>query len=146
MDNTIAYTLMPEPNQTYLAQTKNVGIPQDPLSGSTIGFMMVLSTFQYQSPTLNPTYSGALSQASKAAFIQSGGQQVQDKVTSVVTRDGIDFAHSIGLTDVEMGTVGLTYRTIQRRQLSFKGPKFGGVRSNFMVSPGNGTVGLTYGW
>src|SRR5665213_3436439 len=101
MDNTVSYTLMPEPNSTYLAHTKNVVVPQDPLSGSTMGLMMILSTFQYQPSLAGPTYSDALSQASNAAYIQSGGQQFQNKAVSIIGRDGIDFAHSIGVTDIE---------------------------------------------
>ena len=142
----MAYTLMPEPNQTYLVQTKNVVVPADPLSGSTIGFMMILSTFQYQSPTLNPTYSNALGQASRAAFIEEGGQDFQNSLTDYATKNGIDVAHSVGITNTEMGVVGFTLKTYQRKQLNVNGPKFYGIRSSLTLSPGSGNIGFKYGW
>ena len=123
----MAYTLMPEPNQTYLVQTKNVVVPAAPLSGSTVGFMMILST-------------------SRAAFIQEGGQDFQNKLTSYATKNGIDAAHSIGLTDTEMGVVGFTFRTYQRKQLNVNGPKFYGIKSNLTLAPTNGNIGLKYEW
>jgi hypothetical protein len=144
--NTVAYTLMPEPNQTYLAQTKNVVVPSDPLSGSTVGLLMVLSSFQYQPSLMGPQYAGAVSQASQAAFIQSGGQRFQNNFTAVATKSGIDFAHSVGLTDAEMGAVGFTAKTVRSRQINIKGPKFYGIKSNLTLSPGIGNVGLSYGW
>lgn len=142
--NTTAYTLMPEPNQTYLVQTKNVVVPADPLSGSTIGFMMILSSFQYQPTVMGPMYSDAVSKASNAAFIVNGGQAFQNKATNYATRNGIDFAHSIGVTDTEMGIVGFSLRTIQRRQLNINGPKLYGVKANLIVGPSSDSLGLKY--
>jgi hypothetical protein len=142
----MAYTLMPEPNQTYLVQTKNVVVPADPLSGSTMGFMMILSTFQYNPTPVNPTYAGAVSQASRAAFIEEGGQDFQNKLTSYATKNGIDIAHSVGLTDTEMGVVGFGLRTYQRKQLNVNGPKFYGIKSNLTLAPTNGNIGFKYEW
>lgn len=144
--NTIAYTLMPEPNQTYLVQTKNLMVPADPLSGSTVGLMMILSTFQYQPSLMGSNYVEALSQASQAAFVASGGQQFENKTVSVVGKDGIDFAHSIGIDDTEMGVVGFSLRTVQRKQFHVNGPRFYGIKSNLTLSPGNGDLGLSYEW
>jgi hypothetical protein len=140
----MAYTLMPEPNQTYLVQTKNVVVPTDPLSGSTVGLMMVLSSFQYQSPTLNTTYSSALNQASHAAFVEVGGQAFQDKTTSYATRNGTDFAHSIGLTDGEMGLAAFTLRTVQRKQINLNGPKVYGIKGSLTLTPNSYNVGFKY--
>ena len=143
---TLAYTLMPEPNQTYLAQTKNVMVPTDPLSGSTVGLLMILSSFQYQPSLMGPQYTGAVSQASQAAFVQSGGQQSQNNTVSVVTKNGLDFAHSVGLNDIEMGAVGFTAKTVRSRQININGPKLYGIKSNLTLSPGIGNVGLSYGF
>jgi hypothetical protein len=115
-----------------------------PLSDPTMGLMMLLSTFQYQAPYMNPTYSNAASQAGKAAFVESGGQAVQDKFLKGETKDGMDFAHSIGLTDMEMGIVGFAGKTIRSRQINVRGPSIGPIRSSLTGTENSGSIGLVW--
>jgi hypothetical protein len=145
MDNTTAYTLMPEPNITYLVKTKDVIVPADPLSGSTVGLMMILSTFQYQSPTVNPSYSNALNQASKAAFVEVGGQEFQNKIKGYGTDKGRDFVHSIG-ADTELGVLLGAAKVVRDRQIDVRGPNISFVHTHLTVGQDHGSIGLGWEW
>lgn len=152
MDNTFptysnlnACALVAEPNSSYLYNTHAQPVVI-PLSSPTMGLMMLLSTFQYEAPYMNPTYSGAASEVGKAAFITSGGQAIQDKEIGVFTKDGTNFAHSIGLTDTELGMVGFTAKTIRRHELNINGPKVLGIKINLTADPQSGSIGLKYGF
>ena|ERR1035437_9151206 len=139
-----AYTLAPEPNSSYLSYTKGSPVTADPISGSTVGLMMMLSSLQYQAPTMNPMYSAAADKAGQAAFIQSGGQAFQDKFTSVVTKKGAIVAHDMGITDGEMGIVGGTYKAFRTRQIDLKGPKIYSVGTSLTMSGTSGILGVRY--
>jgi hypothetical protein len=141
-----AYTLVPEPNSTYLGHTSGSLVVADPMSGPTMGLMMLLSTLQYQAPYMNPVYSNAASQIGKVAFVQSGGQAVQDKTLSFATKDGLDFAHSIAITDAEMGIVGLTLKTIRARQLNLNGPKFYSIKTDLTINQQTASMEIKYAW
>jgi hypothetical protein len=140
---TNACTLVVEPNSSYLSNTHSTSMVM-PMSDPTMGLMLLLSTFQYQAPYMNPTYSNAASQAGKAAFVVSGGQAVQDRFVNSETEDGIDFAHSLGLTDVEMGIVGFTGKTIRSRQVNVRGPSIGPIRSSLTGTNNSGSIGLVW--
>ena len=140
-----ACTLASDVNSSYLANTGHIPTFA-PTSGPTTGLMMLLSTLQYQAPYMNPTYSNAASQAGKAAFVESGGQAFQDKTVGMTTREGIDFAHSIGINDTEMGIVGFTAKTLRSRQVNFKGPSIGPVKSNLTGTENSGSIGFKYEW
>lgn len=146
MDSTVAYTLMPEPNSTYLVHTKDIVVPADPLSGSTMGLMMILSTFQFQPPTFNPAYSNALSQASKAAFIESGGQAFQDKAKGYATNQGKDVIHEIGINDTELGIVLGSAKVIRDKQVDVKGPNIAFIHTHLTVGQDHGSVQLGWNW
>jgi hypothetical protein len=144
-----AYTLMPTDNQSYLVQTKNVPTIGEPMSGTTMGMLMLLSTLQYQAPYMNPQYSNAASQAGKAAFIQSGGQAMQDKFTSKVSSqaEGIakDAYHSVGVTDTEVGVVLGAAKVVRDKQVDVNGPKFtliNTIRTHVTVGQDHGSVGF----
>jgi hypothetical protein len=144
--NLRAYTLMPTPNSTYLTCTKGCQTVREPMSGSTMGLLMLLSTFQYQAPYMSPIYSNAASQAGKAAYIQSGGQAMQDKVTSVVSAKAETVAknayHSVGITDTEVGAVLVTAKVIRDRQIDTNGPRIYFLKTHFTVGLDHGSVGL----
>lgn len=140
---TTSCTLVAEPNSSYLSNTHSTSMVM-PLSDPTMGLMMLLSTFQYQAPYMNNTYSNAASQAGKAAFVVSGGQAVQDKFVNSETKDGIDFAHSIGLSDTEMGIVGFAGKTIRSRQFNVRGPSIGPVKSSLTGTNNSGSIGFKY--
>lgn len=141
--NLNAYTLVPEPNGTYLSGTANIPV-SNPLSGSTMGLMMLLSTFQYQASSMGPTYSNAATQASKAAAIVSGEQDMQDRLIKLITNDGRDAMHSIGITDTEAGLVLETAKTIKNKQLQINGPKIYFVKTKLTFGRSNGSIGLGY--
>jgi hypothetical protein len=140
--NLNAYTLVPEPNGTYLSRTANIPIA-NPLSGSTMGLMMLLSTFQYQASSMG-TYSNAATQASKAAAIVSGEQDMQDRFIKLITNDSKDAMHSVGITDTEAGIVLETAKTIKNKQLQINGPKIYLIKSKLTIGQDNASIGLGY--
>lgn len=117
---------------------------QEPLSGSTVGILMVLSTFQYQSPTMNPTYLNAIGQASRAAFVQSGGQRFQDQLTSKAENAARYIIHSIGITEGQLGVLLGATKVIRDRSVSLDGPRIQSVKTHFNINQTNGSIGL--GW
>jgi hypothetical protein len=112
------------------------------MDGSAVGLMMILSTLQYQAPYLNPTYSNAASQAGKAAFIQVGGQDVQNKITAQATNQAKDVVHSMGITDTEMGAVFGGAKVIRDRQVDVNGPKIYFIKTHITVGQDHANVGL----
>ncbi len=129
-------------NSSFLVHTHTPTF-QEPLSGSTLGILMVLSVFQYDN-SINPTYSNAISQASKAAYIQSGGQAFQDKITSKAEGTARNVMHSVGITDGQVGTLlGIT-KVVKDRSLSLDGPKVHSVSTHLTLSQTNGSIGLEW--
>lgn len=150
MTNTAVYTanactLVPDTNSTYLYKT-HTPVIIEPMSGSTMGLMMLLSTLQYQSSYLPSQYSDAANRAGQAAFIQSGGKAMQDKMTNMATKEGQSTAYSLGLTDFEMGATGLIYKTIRSKQVNIKGPSIGPVKTTLQGTQNSGTIGFKYEW
>ena len=131
-------------NSSYLVKTSSTPTIQDPLSGSTMGILMILSTFQYQSPVANPIYSTAISQASHAAFVQCGGQSLQDQISLKATNTAKNLIHSLGVTDGEVGTVLGVAKVIRDKAISLDGPRIASVKTHFSASQTNGSIGL--GW
>lgn len=147
IDNSTLYscTLIPSPNSSYLY---NIHSPvlQDPFSGSTMGLMMILSAFQYQPSGISQNYSNALNNASKAAFIQSGGQSMEDQFVSKTTVMFADTAHSMGLTDSEMGIVFGSAKIFKYKQMDLNGPKFYSIKTHLTINQNSGSLGLKYEW
>jgi hypothetical protein len=143
--NLYSCTIVPSPNSSYLYNTHTPTI-QDPLGSSTMGLMMILSTFQYQAPTMNQNYSTALNSASKAAFIQSGGQNMENKVIYRTTSMFTDTAHSIGITDPEMIAVFGTAKVIRSRQMNINGPKIYSISTHISVNQNSGNLSFKYEW
>jgi len=108
-----------------------------------MGVLMLLSVFQYQAPYMGQ-YSNAASQAGKAAYIQSGGQAMQDKAISKAEGIGKDGIHSVGLTDQEMGVFLGTANVLRSRQIDVNGPKILSTKIHLTISPSNATLGLKY--
>jgi hypothetical protein len=143
--NTLAYSEVPDLNCTYLSHTSGTPVFTDPMSGSTIGIMMILSTFQWQAPCTGPC-ADATSQAAKAAYIQGGLQGIQDKVGSKAENGIKDSLHSVGVTDMEMGLVLGSAKVIRDRQISVNGPKLGFIRTHLTITENSGTIGLRWNW
>lgn len=143
--NLKAYTLVPDSNSSYMSNL-HYSSPGDPISGPTIGLMMALSALQWQGPTMGPVYSQAASQAGKAAYIQSGGQEMQNRVTSKVENTAKDAVHSIGITDNELGVVLGAAKVYKDRAFSVKGPRIGPIRTTLTATQNSGTVGLGWNW
>lgn len=143
-----ACTSVPD-NSSYMGNVHYAAMGT-PMDGSTMALLMVLSTFQYQAPYIDATYSNALSQASKAAYIESGGQAFQDRLFGVVTKDGEDVARTItrfmGITDMEAVVVVGAARVIKDRQLDINGPKICTVKTHLTLTPDSGIVGIKYDW
>lgn len=146
MSNLIkACTLMPSPNETYLANLSYKS-PDAPMGDSSIGLMMLLSTFQLTSPTMNPAYSNAANQAGRAAYIQSGGQAKQDKLLDRAETQARDTAHSVGITDTEMTVVLTTAKVVKDRKVELKGPSLYDVKTSLTADPSSATLGFKYEW
>ena len=153
MDNTISVSnqelnscnLVQEPNVSYLYDTHSVTSP-NPLSASTLGLMMFLSTLQYQASYLNGQYSDAANNAGKAAFIESGGQDFQNKLVSFTEKTGRNAIHSAGITDIEAGIVLGAAKTIKSRQLDFSGPSIYSIKTRLTFTQDTCSVGLKYEW
>jgi hypothetical protein len=136
-----AYCGMPEDNSTYLANTKLMPATQ-PIGEGTVGLLMLMSTLQYQAPYMNPIYSNAASQAGKAAFVQSGGQGTQDKVMQKAEAQAKDAAHSVGVTDTEIGIVLGSAKIVRDKQVDLNGPKIFFIKTHLTVGQDRGSVGL----
>jgi hypothetical protein len=131
MPELTAQTLQVEPNSTYLNKTQGLPTIQDPMSGSTVGFLMIISAFQYASPIDTPVYTQAFSQAGKAAYIQSGGQDFQNKLQSKAEAKAKQAVSNIGLQEV-----------VRDRQVQFNGPSILSVKTHATLAPDQATVGL----
>lgn len=140
-----ASTLMPSDNSSYLSCAKNCPTVQHPLDSATMGVMMLLSTLQYQAPYMGP-YSTAASQAGKAAFIQSGGQAMQDKIADMASKKaeaiGKDAYHSVGITDTQVAVALSAAKVIRDKQIDVNGPRVYFVKTHLTVAPDHGSVGL----
>lgn len=143
--NTVAYTEVPDVNCTYLSRTSGTPVFTDPMSGSTIGIMMILSTFQLQAPCTGPC-ADATSQAAKAAYIQGGLQSTQDKMGSKAENQVKNSLHSVGITDTEMGIVLGSAKVVRDRQINVNGPKIGFIKTHFTITENSGTIGLRWNW
>jgi hypothetical protein len=106
--------------------------------------MALLSTFQYQAPPVNPTYTVAFATVSRAAFAQSGGAAMQSKATQLATKDATDMVHSAGVTDTEMAIVLGTAKTIRDKSLNVNGPKIYFIHTNLTATQNSGTLGLRW--
>lgn len=138
-----AYTLMPEPNSTYLANTKYQPY-HDPISGTTTGLMMMLSTLQYQAPYMNPMYSNAASQAGKAAYIESGGQSSQDRFQGFIGDKAKQEAYSLGVTKTEMVVVLGAAKIARDKSIDLQGPKIYFIQTHINADQDKGTLGLKW--
>jgi len=136
-----ACTLVPEANVSYLAHTSGTPVVA-PMSGPTLGLMMFLSTLQYQSSYLGPTYSNAAGQAGKAAFVEAGGPQGQNNLRTY----GLNQSHEMGLTNAEGAIIFGTARILQKRQIDWTGPSLYSVKPHLTLSPQSGSIGLKYEW
>jgi hypothetical protein len=110
----------------------------------TIGLMAIISTLSLYSP-LPPSYTNATNAAGRAAFIQSGGQAIQDKILAYSENKAHKTLNSLGVTDNQMAIVVGTVKVIREQRISFPGPKFDRIRTNLAVTPNSGFVGLEYG-
>ncbi len=140
-----ASTIVSDTNSSYFNDT-HLSIAPDPISGSTMGVMMLLSTLQYQAPYMGPMYSGAAGQAGKAALIESGGQAFQDKFLSVMGHKSKDVAHSIGITDGELGATLGTLKVIRDRQINLSGPRMYSVKTDLTINQSSGSMNFKYEW
>ena len=141
--NINAYTMAQNPNSSYLLYKTNMVINQ-PMDGSTLGLMMLVTTLQWQPTLTGPTYSNAASQAGKAAFIMSGGQGAQDKVTNIVTKNATNAIHSIGITDTEVGVILGAAKIARDRRIDINGPRIFGGKSHLTLNQNSGSLGI--GW
>ena len=137
------YDIISNPNSTYLSSL-HFSYVTTGLDAFGTAIMLFLSTLQYQAPYLGQ-YSGAAASAGQAAFITNGGQALQDKFVQNESKQALDFAHSLGLTDTEMGVVGLTYKTYKDRTLNVNIPKVYSTNINLTIQPDNATVGNNAG-
>lgn len=137
----VAYVGMPIDNSTYLSCMKSCPVSPAPMSGGTVGIMMILSTLQYQAPYMG-SYSNAATQAGKAAFIESGGQNISDAITSKAETAAKNAYRSIGLTDIEIGVVLGAAKVVRDKQVDVSGPKIYCVKTHIIVGQDHGSLGL----
>lgn len=130
---------------SYLPHMNTVPI-QEPLSAPTMGLLMVLSTLQYQAPYMSPIYSSAASQIGQKAFTDMGGKSFKDRLMSGMESKGKSIAHSIGITDGELGVTLGTLRVIRARQINLNGPKIYSIRTSLTATPTDGTMVFKYEW
>lgn len=137
-----AYVGAPPDNASYLTCMKNCPSVTTPMDSGTFGMLLLLSTLQYQAPYMGPTYSNAASQAGKAAYVQVGGQAMQDKMTSQAENQAKQAVKSLGITDAEMGVVLGTAKVVRDRQIDVNGPKIYFVKTHVTVGQDHGSLGL----
>lgn len=117
-------------------------VSTEPMSGSAMSILMLLSTLQYQAPGLSSTYSAAASQAGKAAYVQLGGQAMQDKLSSDAEAKAKSLAKSTGMTDSELGLVLVTAKIAKDHQVDLNGPKLYFIKTHFTFGQDHGSIGL----
>ena len=139
--NLTAHTV--QPNTSYLSNTHTAPIA-DPMSGSTMGLMMLMSAFQFQTPYMNPIYANAATTASKQAYTLSGGQKLQDDLTNVAGKDAVNWAHVIGLTDGELGVAGGAAKILRDKKAVLNGPKINTVKTSLTIEQSSGIIGFKY--
>lgn len=144
--NLTSGTLEVESNSSYLYHTKDVPIVTDSISSSTVSLMMFMSILQYQAPYMGPKYSEAASKAGQAAFIESGGKALQDKIGNMVINKGKEITKSVGITDGEIAVLLGTYKIAKERQIDVNGPKIYSIKTHFTCGIGSGNIGLRYEW
>jgi hypothetical protein len=137
----VAYVGMPTDNASYLSCMKSCPVPQAPMSSSTVGILMILSTFQYQAPHMGP-YSNAASQAGKAAFIESGEQNISNTLSSRAETAAKNAYRSVGLTDIEVGAVLGAAKVVRDKQVDVNGPNVYFVKTHLTVGQDHGSLGL----
>lgn len=138
-----ASTLVPEPNGSYLHDS-HYKAPAEGLNGSALGLMAIISMFQYQAPYMTGPYAGAVSQASKAAYIQSGGQALQTKLQSRAETEAKNIVYATGINEKQLGAVLGTVKVIRDRRLDLNGPKILSISTNLTATPNSGSVGLKW--
>lgn len=140
-----ACTLAVDPNSTYLNHIANIPTVQ-PANDPILGLMMLLSTLQYQAPYMNSTYSNAANQAGKAAYTESGGQQLQNNFVQKVSKEATETGHNLGLTDTEMGVLFETAKTAKTHKLDLNGPKVYFIKTHLTIEENKGSIGLGWNW
>jgi hypothetical protein len=140
--NLQASTLMPDANSTYYMRTKDVPYIADPMSGSTMGLLMILSIMQYEAPYVNPAYSTALSKAGTAAYSQSGGQAFQDRATARVEKEAKGIMTSMGITEGEAAVVVGTAKVVRDKQLDIAGPRWHFIQTHLTAGMDHMTLGI----
>ena len=110
------------------------------ISESTTSFMMLLSLFQYQPTYIDPIYSNALQQASKAAYANTDGKKMED----ALKEKGINLVHDMGITNTEGAIVLGVAKTLQSRQFNWDNLKIDVVKVHVGLSPNSGNIGVKY--
>lgn len=136
--NLKAYTSVPEYNY-YLSNVKSTPVSTN-ISEPTTGLMMLLSLFQYQSSYAGPTYSNAVEQASKAAYVQSGGKKIEDSLKE----KGITLVHDIGITNTESAIALGAAKTFQSKQFNWDNLKINTFKIHMGLTPNSGNIGVKY--
>ena len=149
--NLNACTLVPEVNSSYLYDTHYSG--HDPLSGSTMGLMMLLSSLQYQAPYIPGPYQQAAQQAGHSAYIMVGGQAAEDQTNAVIGKVGkqvgdqaLNTVHSMGIGDAELGAGYIAYKIVSDKKINVDAIKVGKVRFNLTIDQQSCSFGVNYGW
>lgn len=140
-----ASTIVAETNISYMSHTHVVAV-QEPLSGTTIGLLMLLSTLQYQAPYMSPIYSTAALQIGQKAFVDSGGKSFQDRFLSNMEIRGKNLTHEIGITDGELGATLGTLKVIRDRQINLNGPRIYSVKTGLTADPNSASMKFNYEW
>lgn len=115
------------------------------MSESTVGLLALLSTLNFYAP-VSPAYMSAANAAGRAAFIQSGGQALQDKLTSISETRARRAIYWLGISDTQIAVLLGTAKVINDKQLALPGPRFYQVNTSFSVAPEYGSVGLSWGF
>lgn len=142
--NLRAYTLMPEPNATYLDNYKNVPAVAPQMGSGSMGILMLISTLNFNTSVLPPQYSQAASQAGKAAYIQTGGQGIQDKLTNKAGDIAKEAYHAVGITDTEAGVVAGGVKIVRDKQIDVNGPKIYFIKTHLTVGQDHGSLGMGF--
>jgi hypothetical protein len=120
--------------------------PKDPLNSNTLGLMMLLSSFQYQPLVFNPAYTDAITAAGRAAYVESGGKAMQDHIAIKAENEAKNDLYSVGITDTELIVVLGAAKIYRDKQIKFRGPKLGPVKTDLTLKQDGGTLGIKYEW
>lgn len=135
------YEEVVEANSSWLADLHYKSHIQQ--SNTLQAIMLMFSVVQYD-PNIMASNPAAISVATKAAFVQSGAQQWQNKLENYAEQKTKKAINYMGITDKELGAAYIAYKIVQDKEIKAKGPDIYFINTSLTVGLDHGTIGLSW--